>query len=303
LTFQEYFTAREIERERQLEILVQNITNPRWKEVFYLTAEMLRRSDDILRLMKERIDRMLASDDELQAFLEWANSSSLKLSKKYSLRLKRSVYIDLSIYCGFYNNDGRSRSAPILADKLGFSWKLAEETEILDYLLSDIFQGAVNLSHGGIYVNWFNVDELAIYCGIPYVSSLACNLKEKLTYLETLISTNTLVELNKKVPTVSRKFYDQIKKSPENFDEILKEAHTWWKEFGNQWLEEYRNYLVGEHDIGHDWQFTDGQVQLLKDYSKANLLLVECMNRSYVSKEVREEIESTLLLPVGVIDS
>lgn len=123
LIFQEYFTAKAIERSQQLEILVQNITNPRWKEVFYLTAEMLWRSDDFLKLMKERIDGILAGNEKLQIFI----------------------------------------------------------------------------------------------------------------------------------------------------------AHR---------------------NIGHDWQFTDEEVELLNQYYAAKLLLVECMNRSYVSKEVREEIESTLLLSI-----
>jgi predicted NACHT family NTPase len=61
LTFQEYFAAREIERERYFERLIENISNPRWKEVFYLTAEMLRRSDNFLKMMKDHIDGMLLS--------------------------------------------------------------------------------------------------------------------------------------------------------------------------------------------------------------------------------------------------
>ena len=61
LTFQEYFAAREIERERYFETLMQHITDPRWKEIFLLTAEMLRRSDDFLRMMKMMIDEMLVN--------------------------------------------------------------------------------------------------------------------------------------------------------------------------------------------------------------------------------------------------
>jgi hypothetical protein len=37
--------------------------------------------------------------------------------------------------------------------------------------------------------------------------------------------------------------------------------------------------------------------ELLNQYYAANLLLVEYINRSYVRKQVREEIESTMLLP------
>jgi predicted NACHT family NTPase len=69
LTFQEYFTAREIERERLFEMLMQNISNPKWKEVFYLTAEMLKKPDDsadFAKMMKDRINGILTDDEKLQ---------------------------------------------------------------------------------------------------------------------------------------------------------------------------------------------------------------------------------------------
>jgi len=59
-----------------------------------------------------------------------------------------------------------------------------------------------------------------------------------------------------------------------------------------------RQVCIDYRNIGHDWQFTKEQIKLLNQYYEANLLLVECMNRSNISEQVREEIESTLLLPV-----
>jgi hypothetical protein len=57
--------------------------------------------------------------------------------------------------------------------------------------------------------------------------------------------------------------------------------------------------VVIEHrNIGHDWQFSDVQWELLQQYYDANQLLVDCLNSEcYVSRAVREEIEATLLLP------
>jgi len=83
LTFQEYFAAREIERERHFERLIENISNPRWKEVFYLTAEMLRRSDDFLLMMKDCIDGMLVNDKKLQVFLAWADQKTNSVEFSY----------------------------------------------------------------------------------------------------------------------------------------------------------------------------------------------------------------------------
>jgi predicted NACHT family NTPase len=61
--------------------------------------------------------------------------------------------------------------------------------------------------------------------------------------------------------------------------------------------------MIAHRNIGHDWQFTDDQKQLLQQYYDANLLLVECLNSDcYVSRSVREEIEATLLLPMAEIE-
>jgi predicted NACHT family NTPase len=61
--------------------------------------------------------------------------------------------------------------------------------------------------------------------------------------------------------------------------------------------------MITHRNIGHDWQFTDDQKALLQQYYDANLLLIECLNSDcYVSRNVREEIDATLLLPVAEID-
>ncbi len=98
LTFQEYFAAREIERERHFERLIENISNPRWKEVFYLTAEMLRRSDDLLQLMKVHIDGIIANDDKLQSFLLWAEQKANSFQSKHKIVAVRAIYAQIGFY-------------------------------------------------------------------------------------------------------------------------------------------------------------------------------------------------------------
>jgi predicted NACHT family NTPase len=74
---------------------------------------------------------------------------------------------------------------------------------------------------------------------------------------------------------------------------------AWWKSEGKEWIKDFREVLNRYGNIGHDWQFSDEQKGLLQQYYDANLLLVDCLNSDcYVSKEVRQEIEDTLLLPI-----
>lgn len=83
LAFQEYFMARKIvashnlqSLEQALEHLVSHITEPRWREIFLLTAAMLRSADSLVQLMKQQIDAIVAQDPYLQEFLTWASQKS-----------------------------------------------------------------------------------------------------------------------------------------------------------------------------------------------------------------------------------
>jgi hypothetical protein len=52
-------------------------------------------------------------------------------------------------------------------------------------------------------------------------------------------------------------------------------------------------------NIGHQWQFSDKQKEVLKQYYAANELLVDCLKvPCEVTPTVREEISETLLLPI-----
>jgi hypothetical protein len=61
--------------------------------------------------------------------------------------------------------------------------------------------------------------------------------------------------------------------------------------------------MIRYRNIGHDWQFSKQQQELLQQYYDANTLLVDCLNRSCnVTPAVRSNIEETLLLPIALIE-
>jgi predicted NACHT family NTPase len=83
LAFQEYFTARKIVASHNLQSLeqalgglVSHLTDPHWREVFLLTASMLRSADSLVQLMKQQIDALVAQDPYLQEFLMWASQKT-----------------------------------------------------------------------------------------------------------------------------------------------------------------------------------------------------------------------------------
>jgi predicted NACHT family NTPase len=103
LAFQEYFTARKIVASHNLEAfgqalsgLVSHITDPHWREIFLLTATMLRSADSLVLLMKQHIDALVAEDDYLQEFLTWASQKSRSIPTQSKDATVRAFYLALS---------------------------------------------------------------------------------------------------------------------------------------------------------------------------------------------------------------
>ncbi|MBD1846015.1 NACHT domain-containing NTPase [Cyanobacteria bacterium FACHB-63] len=103
LAFQEYFTARKIVASHNLRALeqalgglVSHITDPHWREVFLLTAAMLRSADSLVQLMKQQIDGLVAQDPYLQEFLVWASQKSQTIPIEPKIATTRAFYLALA---------------------------------------------------------------------------------------------------------------------------------------------------------------------------------------------------------------
>lgn len=114
---------------------------------------------------------------------------------------------------------------------------------------------------------------------------LNCELNLSLNYASAPTFKRSLQSLEDQLPSFSEKGERRLRQ--------------WWRENGAAWTEELRAVMIQHRDIGHDWQFSPEQKVLLQQYYYANELLVACLNSDcYVSREVRQEIEEGLLLPV-----
>jgi hypothetical protein len=77
----------------------------------------------------------------------------------------------------------------------------------------------------------------------------------------------------------------------------------WWKDSGLTWIEQLRDVQIQYRDLVYDWQFSESQIALLDKYYRANTLLVDCLNSGCsASKEIRDEIDETLLLSIKDIE-
>ena len=104
LTFQEYFTAKEIVNNSHPQILdialkkmASRITETRWHEVFLLVPSMLSNADYVLQLIKQEVDGLIGENKHLQNFLTWLSQKSYLVDFTDKLATVRAFYLDLSI--------------------------------------------------------------------------------------------------------------------------------------------------------------------------------------------------------------
>ncbi|QLE42250.1 NACHT domain-containing NTPase [Nostoc sp. C052] len=233
LTFHEFFTARYIAFSRNpqqvFQQLVSHITDNRWREVFLLTVGILTDADDLLLLMKQRIDVFLTGDEKLLQFLIWVNEKSRSVESLYKSSAVRAFYVYL---------------------------KLAQE---------------------------FNLER-----DLTFFRNLDRDLAFDLTFA--LKQTH-----NSEFQCKLQKLQNQLP-NPEG---DLETYERWWQKNGQTWDQRLRAVMVEHGNICQNWEFSNSQQELLKHYYNGNLLLIDCLNSEcYVSREVRQQIEDTLLLPV-----
>ncbi|HLP87505.1 MAG TPA: NACHT domain-containing NTPase [Nostocaceae cyanobacterium] len=267
LTFHEYFTARSIYTSRnqyqELKKLVGHILEPRWQEVFLLIGGMLKEADELVLLMKQEIDKIVAYDEKIQNFLKWLEQKSSSVKSPYKIAAIRAFYLELCLDLDlniFYKFDPKI----VISDCLSLDLRL----------------------------------KLKIYKFLRFIYKFDDHIKRNVEF-EKFLSINDLLELVYKFDNV---LYLKLQTLKEQLPDISKENiynfKIWWKINGKNWTDKLRKMIIEHRNISHNWQFNDEQYLLLGDYYLANNFLVNCLKECHLTRSVREEIEQTLLLPI-----
>lgn len=237
----------------------------------------MRNADALVICMKQQIDQLIADDQALQHYLKWVSEKSQSVDASYKPAAVRAFYFDLN--CDYhYENIFDIPPDCIIG---------------LDCAIDRALEWAFNL------VRSFDCDfnsNFAIYYNRAIVLSSACTIDSALSHAcEIALASGEEHTLQGKL----RELTNQL---PEPSEGNWRQFRVWWQANGEGWRHELRTVMIQHRNIGHDWQFSDKQRELLRQYYNANQLLVDCLNSDcYVSREVRQEIEDTLLLPIAEI--
>jgi len=265
---QEYFTARKIVASHNLQALgqslqglVNHITDPHWREIFLLTASMLRSADGLVQLMKQQIDALVTKDPYLQEYLTWASEKSQDTPSEIKSGTSRALYLALT-------------RVPHLASHFALASTL-DQGVILDAGLEDLLGQCMISSSSGSDGSDGNRFAYIHACGDALSNILS-----------------TVLDLG---------FHKSLQKLSDEFpNKNLTNAsfEDWCRQNYGNWSQQLQDVIAAHRDISYEWNFSPAQQQILQRYYDANKLLLDCLNsRCEITASIREEIEATLLLP------
>lgn len=274
LTFQEYFTAWRFANSlepQSLEKLVVHINEERWREVFLLTAEILPSADELMRLMKEQVDKIIPNDKKLQPFFTWLKQKTLSVKNQDQVLLKlatvRSLYFAREV----------DRFSHSMREPVSSLFKCAYALEPTAYFGSN---NALDIDSAVyFFVVFAERPKVIRSCTLAPVLELKPELKQKLEKLQYQIP-------------------NEIPNDKENEEEINK-FNDWLEKDFPSWFEQVTMITITYRNVGHNWELSEESKSQLRQYYDANKLLVDCLNSSRnISPTIRARIEETFLLPI-----
>jgi predicted NACHT family NTPase len=280
LTFHEYFTAREIvfnapNLDQAIYDLLEHLYEHRWQEIFLLTTEMLRDASRLIKPMKQKIDQLLAGEPKLQRFLRYVcdRATAPEFAAFKSLAVRAFCFdIDFDI--------DPKRSIALLADP---------SSTIL--VCASFFTRTLK--------------DTTLQQGIAIAQEYETTAPEdlKITSAQTA---NQAMWIGIQIALKSRKITAKLRKQLEAFTQ-LEHVILEDEEALDQVADDARQVAKQNlHHIGNDqWQLSDHQFtadekDLLRQYYRANELLLRCLKSEgcRMNRGDRQHIEETLMLPI-----
>lgn len=299
LTFQEYFTARNIVSSfdpQNSEKTFGNIIKRSWREVFLLAVGMVSNGDELLLLVKRKIDDFLASDYELQQLLEsvYLKSQTIFVGKQAAIR---------AFYFSLHVNDNYTFDLTLDIDSnLGYGIARFFDLNV-DLMLMEAIKIALDLEYDfniSYLEDDFNEEseddelnknsESTSTSPRQLLNNLKDNIVDCLYYIDDRLDKDKdkdelfelVQELDDLIPT---KVNDVEYFIENNIDFLTTKLYQ---------------IVNGNRRINFCHPFNEVQKRMLEQYYHANKLLVECLNdTTKLTPEIKQKIENDLFLPVS----
>jgi hypothetical protein len=283
--------------------MLKQLNYPRLK-LFILTRGIIFSLEELFLLLKRQIDEFGLEINSLQPILSWVKekSESIRIEEHFIPAAFRVYYclIDPTLSRKLDIQDCRQLICildPKLGNALGLLGDLPYELAF-DRSLSRILQMAEDcdlevinsifsstlITAKSVIKDFLIINIRSLATKISFMPELAGILY--FSYLLDLEFLNLIVRIKDELPNSRRD----------------KENREWWKSEGEIWIKKLREVLISYRNIGHRRTLNQSHINLMRQYFKANILLMNCLRSDCcVSSGVSQYIEDNLLYPVSDI--
>lgn len=283
LNFQEHFSAQWL-TQPTFEQLASKIVDPQWQDRVKQLVKS-QPSDNLLKLIKQVIDRSISQDVEYQDFLTWVYQKAESDTARYKSSAGRAFYFALARACTLdFNLEPNIALALDLAPNFDRDSDHAFARYLVYTLVYDLTCALTRALVLTIVLILILARALDFVCTSTLAFALSCTYSLALAFKP---------ELVQKLQGLVEK--DLIKHHFESF-------RRWWLSKGREWIQSLRQIMIEHQNVCHDWQFNEAQKKALWQYYDSNSFLVELLKLDGgVSQPVRQEIEDNLLLPITIL--
>jgi predicted NACHT family NTPase len=241
LSFQEYFAAKAIASEHELEKfqpVFERVRDKQWSEVFLLAVSMSSKADILMKIMKQKTDQILLGNPKFIDFLDWVDQKSATIAAKISPAFVRAFY---------------------------FIYSLSQKEEVVSLLNATPIHPDMDMDRSLIFLlnSLSRLSELPT--GSAELSTLRDKAKEDIQKFNYMLITLLDAEENP--------FLIDLREHMRVLSGVLQ------SEAGAQWIDdlraevfELRDFLISRRDVAHDWGFQASEIKILREYYNANQL-------------------------------
>lgn len=271
LTFQEYLTAVYLVSKQEQSTVYKHILDDRWRFVIEIVSELLHgdKVDDFLIHLKYELDNLLQPHDKLQEFLDWLSqfvgqtAEDFNSSQPYKNTLLRAVYF---VFC--IEDVGRISGSTNLSRR--------RELEFPDYYSAPSMISNQMLDMHSLLFRIFHAkasDHTLFFSALRKMSRLVNSVES--------------LKLKASVEAWSFQVEQQLSNYPNQTE--------WWRARNDMWKDRVRQFLSQHFQVKCDWNFSDTEKNLLRQYYGGTKLLAECLNLSHPSRSTYHQIANSLL--------
>jgi hypothetical protein len=243
---------------------------------------MLRHANELICLMKQRIDQLFATNEVLQEFLGWVHQITSAIETPYKPTAVRALYFDF--LRDSYVARALDQSLDLVQDR--------EEDRQVDFKLALDFMHDVAR---GLKTYLGKARDLTIARVLDHNLAISLTLARDVELAQFLKVAQTNPELQQEI-----QLFRETLPDPRDWQMF----EQWWSDNSKNWVAQIRGAMAAYKNLDSEVQLTEEQTEQLQQYYDANKLLVDCIaSSSTVSDAVKQNIEEMLLLPTSNTES